>query len=201
MFFDKSRFPWVAALEQGWETARDELASLGSARFGEYPGQHLYNHDWTMFPFFVPGERLDQNVAACPKTVKLLEAVPNITLAMFSKLGAGTHIGPHVGHTKAVLRFHLPLVVPEGAAVDTCGLRVGEERRPWAPGEVLVFDDMYDHEAWNHMGEDRVVLMCDFLRPFAFRTSTFGLVRQRLAFRSKHMRSGYADGVRQFVRR
>jgi aspartyl/asparaginyl beta-hydroxylase (cupin superfamily) len=55
---------------------------------------------------------------------------------------------------------HLPLLVP-----DQCGLRVGNEVRPWREGELLIFDDSIEHEAWNRSDEIRVVLLFDIWRP------------------------------------
>jgi aspartyl/asparaginyl beta-hydroxylase (cupin superfamily) len=55
----------------------------------------------------------------------------------------------------------LPLVVP-----PQCGeLRVGNDRRSWREGELLVFDDTMEHEAWNESREERVVLLFDIWRP------------------------------------
>jgi len=59
-----------------------------------------------------------------------------------------------------VYRAHLGLVVP-----DQCGLRVGSTTRAWLPGEVLIFDDTVNHEAWNRSSATREVLLFDFLRP------------------------------------
>jgi beta-hydroxylase len=42
---------------------------------------------------------------------------------------------------------------------------VGPETRGWREGESLVFDDTYEHEAWNDTDETRVVLFVDVIRP------------------------------------
>jgi aspartyl/asparaginyl beta-hydroxylase (cupin superfamily) len=54
----------------------------------------------------------------------------------------------------------LPLIVPPG-----CALRVGNETRAWREGELVVFDDTIEHEAWNKSAEVRVVLLFDIWRP------------------------------------
>ena len=55
---------------------------------------------------------------------------------------------------------HLPLLIPgEGK------LRVGNEARGWTEGQLLIFDDTIEHEAWNDADEDRVVLIFDVWRP------------------------------------
>ena len=80
--------------------------------------------------------------------------------ADFSFLPAKTQIKPHVGFTKMVLRAHLGLIIPEG-----CGIRVGNETRSWKEGKMLVFDDSFEHEAWNNSDQDRFVLMLDIANP------------------------------------
>jgi aspartyl/asparaginyl beta-hydroxylase (cupin superfamily) len=80
--------------------------------------------------------------------------------ALFSALAPKTHIPPHNGETNARLVAHLPLIIP-----DDCGIRVGFEQRQWHPGEVIVFDDTLEHEAWNNSDELRVVLIFDVWNP------------------------------------
>jgi aspartyl/asparaginyl beta-hydroxylase (cupin superfamily) len=55
---------------------------------------------------------------------------------------------------------HLPLILP-----GQCALRVGNETREWREGELFIFDDTIEHEAWNSSGELRVVLLFDIWRP------------------------------------
>jgi aspartyl/asparaginyl beta-hydroxylase (cupin superfamily) len=55
---------------------------------------------------------------------------------------------------------HLPLVVPEG-----CAMRVGDETRPWREGELTIFDDSIEHEAWNRGDGTRTVLLFEIWRP------------------------------------
>jgi Aspartyl/Asparaginyl beta-hydroxylase len=42
---------------------------------------------------------------------------------------------------------------------------VGNESRPWREGELMLFDDSMEHEAWNNSGELRAVLLFDVWRP------------------------------------
>jgi aspartate beta-hydroxylase len=55
---------------------------------------------------------------------------------------------------------HLPLVVP-----PDCALVVGGETHRWREGEVVVFDDTFEHEAWNRGTATRVVLIFDVWNP------------------------------------
>ena len=45
------------------------------------------------------------------------------------------------------------------------GLRVGNETRQWREGELLIFDDSFEHEARNPTGELRIILLFDIWRP------------------------------------
>ena len=163
MFLDPDGFDFVRVLEDGWLQIRDEFARLQESRFVDWPERGLYGAGWTVFGLQAFGQRLEENMALCPETARLLATVPGLTTAGFSRLAPGTHIRPHVGYTHAVLRCHLGLVVP----TEGCALRVGDETRPWDEGRCLVFDDTVEHEAWNRSSVDRIVLLLDFLRPGA----------------------------------
>jgi aspartate beta-hydroxylase len=79
---------------------------------------------------------------------------------LFSLLRPGARIPPHHGFTNARLICHLPLIVP-----PQCALRVGNETRSWTEGEVVLFDDSIEHEAWNSSNEPRIVMIFDVWRP------------------------------------
>ena len=46
-----------------------------------------------------------------------------------------------------------------------CGLRVGSETRSWKESELLIFDDSFEHEAWNRSDSNRIVLIFEIWRP------------------------------------
>lgn len=62
------------------------------------------------------------------------------------------------------MRYHLGLIVPQGEL----GIRVGDQTARWEEGVGMMFDDTYDHEAWNETKETRVVLWLDIVRPMKF---------------------------------
>ena len=80
--------------------------------------------------------------------------------AYFSFMRPGTLLKAHCGPTNARLRCHLGLFVP-----GDCRLRVGEESREWREGELLVFDDSFEHEARVEGTEPRLVLIVDVWHP------------------------------------
>jgi ornithine lipid ester-linked acyl 2-hydroxylase len=179
-FYEPSDFPWVAPIEQGWATIRAELDAL-LAHTEALPNfqdistdqYNLTDDDrWKTYFFYGYGFRSDANCARCPETTRLIETIPGMETAMFSILAPGKHIPPHDGPYKGVLRYHLGLVVPDAPA-DRVGIRVGGEVAHWAEGASLVFDDTYQHEAWNDTDQTRVVLFVDVVRPLREPMRTF----------------------------
>lgn len=177
-FYDRSEFDWVPALEAATPAIRDELASVlnDDEAFRPYvedtPGRPRPNNPlfgdpaWSAFYLWRSGEPVAANAARCPATMAALEALPipriagRSPIALFSRLTPGTHIQPHHGLLNTRLICHLPLVVPEG-----CGLRVGADTRSWREGELTIFDDSYEHEAWNRGASTRTVLLFEIWRP------------------------------------
>ena len=177
-FYERQDFPWAAALEAATPRIRAELRALLASGSGFEPyirrvadrpnfgNPLLENPDWSAAYLVRDGREVAANAARCPDTMAALRAVPLCRIVartpsvLFSLLRPGTRIRPHHGFTNARLIGHLPLVVPEG-----CALRVGNETRPWREGELVVFDDSIEHEAWNLSNELRVVLLFDIWRP------------------------------------
>ena len=85
---------------------------------------------------------------------------------MFSILEPGKHLPPHRGPYNGVLRLHLGLIVPEPR--EQLGIRVDNDVYRWQEGEAVIFDDAYEHEAWNRTPHTRVVLFVDFRKPLRF---------------------------------
>jgi beta-hydroxylase len=86
--------------------------------------------------------------------------------AFFSILAPGKHLPPHRGAYKGVLRLHLGLIIPEPA--EMCAIRVGSQTRHWQEGRVMIFDDVFQHEAWNRTDALQVILFVDIMRPMRF---------------------------------
>lgn len=145
---------------------RRELDALDLNGFRAWPERQIYTNDgWKVFGFYAFGHRLGENCERCPETVRVIESLPGMVTAGFSRLAAGTRILPHsgyVGYSGFYLRAHLGVVVPEHA---DCGLLVGGETRRWQEGKCLLFDDSSEHSAWNDGPGDRIVLLVDLLNP------------------------------------
>jgi ornithine lipid ester-linked acyl 2-hydroxylase len=143
---------------------------------------------WKTFMLAGFGVRSERNIAACPETWRIVQTIPGLTTAMFSIFEPGKHLPPHRGPYNGVLRLHLGLIVPEPA--DRLGLRIGREVRRWREGEALVFDDAYEHEAWNHTQATRVVLFVDFVKPLRFPANLVNWLLLNLAVFTPFVREG-----------
>lgn len=120
---------------------------------------------WTSVHLYKGAER-QAAADAFPETLRALNTVPVVRVdgapleVFFSILTPGTAIPPHFGLANSRLTVHLPLVIP-----SDCGLRVGNEAYDWTPGEVLAFDDSFEHEAWNRSDAVRMVLIFEIWHP------------------------------------
>lgn len=168
-FYDKSDFPFLHKLGENFQVIREELISLLENQqekqwlqtFPDYVKSDQ-KKAWKVFTFLFFQMKSAKNAQLCPKTAELIYSIPEIISCDFSFMEPNTHILPHKGYTKMVLRCHLPLIVPSG---EKCVIRVGEETHVWKEGELVVFDDSFEHEAWNKSDEKRVVLMFDIPNP------------------------------------
>ena len=102
------------------------------------------------------------NTAIFPKTTAALResGVPCVE-AFFAKMPAGSSIEAHSDGCNFHLTCHLGVDVPEGE----CWLQVGDERREWRNGKLMLFDTSVIHKAANEASVDRYVLMMRVWHP------------------------------------
>lgn len=165
-FYDPAEFDWVRPLEEAYPVIKQELLDVleeDAAGFQAYLSDgNTRMKGWNTFNFFFYGKKFEENCARCPKTTAILESLPRFETdhIMFSALNPHAHIPPHAGPMNGIVRGHLALVAPEG-----CYIRVGKDERTWEEGKVLVFDDSFEHEVWNHSDRVRIVLFMNFWHP------------------------------------
>ncbi len=151
---DVRAFDWTGGLRDHWRTIRDE------ARFAALDGDRAGAEG--RFALWRRGGREAVNAARCPATAAAVAAIPGLDSASFSVLPPGAHVPVQRGPTRGLLTCHLGLIVPRDGDAR---MRVGDRVIRWAEGETLVFDDTYEHEAWNDSGSTRVVLRVRVRRP------------------------------------
>lgn len=172
---------WLTELESQTEVIREEAQAVLAAEGNLEPFLKFKSSDdarhflqgtqepprWDAFFFYRHGARNDDNCRRCPRTSATLEALPLVRIRehapeiCFSVLTPGTHILPHYGVTNTRIVVHLPLIVH-----GDCALRAGGEVHAWQEGRCVVFDDTYEHEAWNRGPRNRVVLLMDAWNPY-----------------------------------
>ena len=180
-YLDPCLQPWSNKLRDGFESVRMEalavarddgnLADFIRLRHGDsirnYLGGSTPAPSWEAFFFYRHGQKYDDNFVKCPRTGELLESIETCKIAdhapeiCFSVLRPGTHILPHRGVTNSRVVMHLPLVVPSDCALNI----VGVGARQWKEAELLMFDDTFEHEAWNRSSSTRIILLMDCWNP------------------------------------
>jgi aspartate beta-hydroxylase len=182
-YIDTAQLGWIEALEAQTPAIVAELEQLLPTSANRervfaseaLEAQNLRGLDepptWNGYYFHRHGERRDANCDACPATARALDELPLSRVrehgpeVLFSVFTAGTHLLPHRGVTNTRVVGHLPLIIPED-----CALSVGGEIHVWQKGRVVMFDDTYEHEAWNRSRRTRVVLIFDVWNPYLTET-------------------------------
>ncbi|CAN5320653.1 hypothetical protein BH11PSE9_BH11PSE9_19950 [soil metagenome] len=173
--------PWARELQSAFPLIRDEALKVSSedsalpSFVNLKPGDRMNNYvdgagvepSWEAFFFYRHGERYDANHARCPYTSSILDSIDLCRIAeqapeiCFSVLRPGSHIKPHYGVTNTRLVMHLPLIVPGDCALNL----IGEGEHHWKEAKLVMFDDTFEHEAWNRSASTRVVLLMDCWNP------------------------------------
>jgi aspartate beta-hydroxylase len=164
-WWDPRQFALCRDLELRSDEIREEFSRLTSRHFQEEREGIPRVGTWNVsFLYEIGGFKNDRNAAACPVTTSIIEAHRTMRgyggTCYFSCLDPMTTVAAHRGSTNLRLRCHLGIEIP-----DRCGVRAGGEARSWQAGRCIVFDDSFEHEAWNHSGQRRVVLIVDFWHP------------------------------------
>ena len=177
-WLEPERFEWAAGLEAAApELAKEVAGSLdldsdGLPYIGAHEASETWRNlagrkDWSAVHFWndaLPNERA---LARFPKVRAALERLPLVSLdgpnpveAFLSVLKPRTRIPPHFGLANYRLTVHLPLIVPPG-----CGVAVAGEARETRFGRLMIFDDSYEHSAWNDSDAARIVLIFEIWHP------------------------------------
>jgi len=176
-WLEPERFDWAAALEAAAPELAEEVASsldidaeglpyIAKDEQNETWSSLAGRTDWSAVHFWNDALPNQRALARFPKVRAALERLPLVTFggtpveAFLSILKPRTRIPPHFGNANHRLTVHLPLIVPAG-----CGLKVGGEARETRFGRLMIFDDSYEHSAWNDSDVARVVLIFEIWHP------------------------------------
>lgn len=170
VFFDKANFEWTKILEENYEAIKQEYININNKNrlidatvFSKEQIKSVAPDQWSVFPLFVYGNKIEKNWVECPVTVNCLKQIPTITTAWFSVMKPGTYVKPHRGTYKGYLRCLMGLIVPDD--ITQSGLAINNTTYHWKKNECVIFDDTFIHSAYNNSEITRVVLYIDFIRP------------------------------------
>jgi aspartate beta-hydroxylase len=174
-WFERGEFPWIHTFESKTGEIRREFEALEGGLEEAYvpksTGQTIWSQlagsrEWGSFHLYRSGTPIAQILHLCPNSFAALKVLPlargrnHAPEIFFSVLKPGVELPPHHGLSNAKLTLHLGLVVPPETAI-----RVGGEVRQWKEGRALIFDDSFEHSAWNHDTRPRAVLIADIWNP------------------------------------
>eukprot|EP00755_Sulcionema_specki_P018591 Sspe_Gene.67255::Locus_39706_Transcript_1_1_Confidence_1.000_Length_760::g.67255::m.67255/K00476/ASPH; aspartate beta-hydroxylase len=147
----KNSYPAIA---RDWESLKDKAVS------DKYRQRECLQEkgEWFYYPLVGDGvQECDSEAsrAACNFRDAAMATYPDLIIIPrmgFSIVSPGTHIRPHCGGSNDVVKLHLGVAVG-----DSCSaLTVGGLPQYHAQGQVLYFDDSFEHEANMTCSETRV---------------------------------------------
>jgi aspartyl/asparaginyl beta-hydroxylase (cupin superfamily) len=176
-WFEPERFDWAADLQAAASELAKEVSEFldvdadGLPYIGKHEESETWRSlagrtDWSALHFWNDSLPNEQALARFPKMRAALERLPLVTArgapveAFLSILKPRTRIPPHFGNANHRLTVHLPLIVPAGCAVEVAG-----EARETRFGRLMIFDDSYEHSAWNDSDTARIVLIFEIWHP------------------------------------
>lgn len=112
---------------------------------------------WKLFGLILFGREIKENTDKCIETMKILNRCSGIVNAGFSCLEPNVITALHCDFNHDILRCHIPIYIPEG---DTA-IKINDNLKKWNDNEFFIFDDTYNHQAWNYTNEKRIVLIID----------------------------------------
>ncbi|MBP5972971.1 aspartyl/asparaginyl beta-hydroxylase domain-containing protein [Brasilonema sp. CT11] len=157
--------PKLKMLEDSYEIIRQEtlLAIKDKKLRKPYYVFGVSPDGWDWIELLNAGKKVEKNIIHFPQTLKLIENLSShirFVHVQLSFLEPGKVIKPHRSEVSYYLSSHLGLVIPE-----KCGISVAGDSRTWQEGKCIIFDDSYEHAAWNYSDSLRIVLFLIFYHP------------------------------------
>jgi len=176
-------FPKHKKFENNYDTYKNEIENfinkegvknikLTRDSFGganEYIGSDIKKNEngtetgWRLMTLKVGDEITGKCSEYLPNIAKILKNTPEVISCVLSILEPGVMIPIHVGYYKGIIRYMLPLVVPDDK--ENCFLWVNGIKYSWTAGEGVLWDDIYPHKVYNNTNQVRILLYMDIIRP------------------------------------
>ncbi|CAM9160719.1 unnamed protein product [Choristocarpus tenellus] len=160
-------YPWASTLAENADVITAEFQRWKEKAGGELwipaagDDDNAYGDNWRKI--VLQDRQWDStNCAMFPETTKIVKSLPLPSCEVcFARQEPMTGVSLHTDNTNFVLTAHLGVDVPDGK----CWIQVGESRKEWQNGKVLVFDASFMHETGNESSTSRVVLLIRFWHP------------------------------------
>ena len=133
----------------------------------------MIDGSWKIIPFQGFNIWCESQCTLFPNLTQFLKSLPNLKVALLSKLEPNTTLVPHYGwgkHSNNILRCHYGIKLPLDKSLSYIGVKEDnndvDEIQYHIQEDWIVFDDSKLHYASNNSkNEDRVVLIIDLIRP------------------------------------
>jgi hypothetical protein len=183
-FYDyKKIYPLLGNINKT-ETLLEIHNNLANGEWIDWPEKHLYqtecvNGSWKIIPFYGFGVWCKNPCSKFPKLTEFLKSLPDLKVALISKLSEKTKLKPHYGwgaHSNNVLRCHYGILLPSDKNKSYVSVADDdaspEEIRNHKLNDWIAFDDSKLHYAENKSDEERIVLIVDLERPSHIKKGT-----------------------------
>jgi beta-hydroxylase len=175
-------FPYLNKIYNKLDIYKTEFSNLQNNLWFDWIETDLYKNntkdaDWKIIPFYGFNTWVKKSCNKCPEFYKFLKSIPNLKIAILSKMGPNTILSEHQGwgtHSNFVLRCHFGLDIPNNCYVsvgyyDKNKVKTDEniirEVKKYERNKWIIFDDSKFHYTYNHSNKDRTVLILDIERP------------------------------------
>lgn len=156
--------PVAAYLKAATPTIREAALRLRD-RTLSFSGGVVTSGNWKIYPLWYMGISLPFMTMHCPDLKAVVADLPRSGMlhpfseALLSWQEPHTHLAAHCSVDSLRLRYSVGIIIN-----GDCALRVADVRRQWQEGESIVFEDCFEHEAWNG-DADRLVFIIDTWHP------------------------------------
>ncbi|CDW89104.1 aspartyl asparaginyl beta- [Stylonychia lemnae] len=178
---DSKDFPFTKHLTKHFQEIKDEylekkeeIERIASKAIDVDPFHKVKEGSCLKYPYILNGHINSSFHLQMPNTFRILQELskrgdgPMLNIPFSSSyisiMKPITTIDKHYGPCNIRLRAHLPLLLPDSE--EACFIRVGGQIKFWKEGEIIVFDDTYEHESCNLSDiHERVLLVFDVWHP------------------------------------
>ena len=170
----------LTQIKEKWKYIREEALHIDERQlFTVNPADYnvINTGEMKIYNLYYAGKVQRDSCLNAPITCDLFKNIKQIAnnthgRVYFSLMKAGTHILPHSAISNYRIRAHLGLDIPNTkfrnfAANSLSRLRVANEYLSWENGNILIFDDSFDHEVWHFdlQNRSRLLLIIDIVHP------------------------------------